>query len=189
MNRQSLTNVVVFCLLLALGVASRWIAAENQPGLTNFTAIGATALFAGYFFRSRLAALLVPLALMVVSNLCLRQYNNFGQLAIVYVALLVPVAIGMLLKRNLRWWTVGVGAVASSVSFFLLTNFAEWAFYNLYPHTASGLVEGYVAAIPFFRNTLASDLMFSTLIFGAYALAVSAGILSKRNLAPVEIRQ
>ena len=188
MNRQSVTNIVVFCLLLALGVVSRWIAAEYQPGMTNFTAIGATALFAGYYFRSRLTALFVPLAVMVISNLWLRQYNNFGQLAIVYAALLLPVAIGMLLQRNLRWWTVGVGAVASSVSFYLITNFAEWAFYNLYPHTAAGLIEGYVAAIPFFRNTLASDLLFSGLIFGTYWLAVSAGILPRRRVAPAQLR-
>lgn len=189
MNRQTVTNIVVFCSLLGLGVATRWIAAENQPGLTNFTAIGAAALFAGYFFRQRIAAVLVPLAVMVLSNLCLRQYNNFGQLAIVYVALLAPVAIGMLLKRNLRWWTVGIGAAVSSVSFYLLTNFAEWAFYNLYPHTMAGLIEGYVAAIPFFRNTLASDLLFSGLIFGTYWLAVSAGILPRRaELAPAEVR-
>ena len=76
-----------------------------------------------------------------------------------YAALLVPVVIGMFLQRNLKWWTVGIGAVASSISFYLITNFAEWAFYNLYPHTAAGLIEGYVAAIPFFKNTLASDLL------------------------------
>ena len=110
MKRQTLANIVVFCLLVVLGVVSRWIAAENQPSLTNFTAIGATALFAGYFFRSRLAALLLPLAAMAVSNLWLRQYDNIGQLVIVYVALIVPVAIGMLLKGNLRWWTLGIGA-------------------------------------------------------------------------------
>lgn len=190
MNRQLLTSVVVFCLLLGLGVATRWIAAENQPDMTNFTAIGATALFAGYFFRSRFGAFLVPLAVMVVSNLCLRQYNNFGQLAVVYVALLLPVAFGMLLRRNLRWWTVTAGAVASSVAFFLITNFADWAFYNLYPHTAAGLIEGYVAAIPFFRNTLASDLLFSGLFFGTHWLAVSAGIVPRRaKWAPAEIRQ
>jgi hypothetical protein len=189
MKRPFVANLVVFCLLLTLGVATRWIAAENQPGLTNFTAIGATALFAGYFFRPRLAALLVPLAVMVVSNLCLRQYNNFGQLAVVYVALLLPVVFGMLLRRNLQVWSVAAGAVASSITFFLVTNFAEWAFYNLYPHTTAGLIEGYQAAIPFFGNTLASDLLFSGLIFGTHWLAVSRGVLSRSELAPAPAPQ
>ena len=79
--------------------------------------------------------------------------------------------------------------MAGSISFYLITNFAEWAFYDLYPHTAAGLIEGYVAAIPFFRNTLASDLLFSVLIFGTYWLAVSAGILPRRELAPAKARR
>jgi hypothetical protein len=128
-----------------------------------------------------------PLAIMVISNLCLRKYNNYGQMAIVYLALLLPVVFGMLVRRRPRAWSVVAGALATSVTFFVVTNFAEWAFYDLYPHTAAGLVEGYAAAIPFFRNTLVSDMLFSGLIFGTYWLAVSSGILVSRELKAVPI--
>jgi len=204
MKRELKTNLLVFCVLLALGVATRWISEANyvklpnpagdatnitDVGLANFTAIGACALFAGFFFRQRLAAFLLPLAIMVVSNLCLRKYNNLGQMAIVYVALLLPVAFGMLLRRRANVWSVAAGALATSITFFLVTNFAEWAFYDLYPHTASGLMAGYVAALPFFRNTLASDMLFSGLIFGTYWLAVSSGMLASRQLKTVPVIQ
>ena len=197
MKRQTISNIFVFCLLVIVGVASRWVSEANYPklsgiavnessdlqsiGLANFTAIGAISLFAGYFFRPRIAAFLVPLAVMIVSNLCLKNYNNFAQMGIVYVALLLPVAFGLLLRRNLKAWSVLTGALATSVTFYVITNFAEWAFYDLYPHTAAGLTAGYVAALPFFRNTVLSDLLFSGLIFGAYWLAVSSGVLQPRQ--------
>jgi hypothetical protein len=193
MKRELLTNILVFCLLVILGVATRWVSESNYPkltgiaanepsdlnsiGLANFTAIGAISLFAGYFFRPRIAAFLVPLAVMIISNLCLKHYNNFSQMSIVYLALLLPVAFGLLLRRNLKAWSVVTGALATSVTFFIITNFAEWAFYDLYPHNASGLMAGYVAALPFFRNTLLSDMLFSGVIFGTYAVAVSSGWL------------
>ena len=200
MKRELITNIFVFCLLVVLGVTTRWVSEANYPkltgvsanepsdlnsiGLANFTAIGAISLFAGYYFRPRIAAFLVPLAVMIISNLCLKHYNNFGQMGIVYLALLLPVAFGLLLRRNLKAWSVAVGAVSTSVTFFIITNFAEWAFYDLYPHTASGLASGYAAAIPFFRNTLLSDLLFSGVIFGTYALAVSSGWL-RSPMAPL----
>ncbi len=183
MKREPVTNFVVFCLLVALGVATRWMSDAFKPELSNFTATAAVALFAGYFFRNPLATVLLPLAVMVVSNFCLAPYNNYGQFAIVYFALLLPVAIGMLLRRKLNVWTVLGGSLASSVIFFLLTNFAEWAFYNLYPHNAAGIVESYIAALPFFGKTLAGDLFFTAVTFGAYWLAVSSNVLLRRELA------
>src|SRR5436190_15506760 len=103
MRRDLIGNVAVFCILVALGVGTRWISEANyvklpnpagdatnitDVGLANFTAIGACALFGGFFFHQRVAAFLLPLAIMVISNLCLRNYNNYGQMAIVYAALL-----------------------------------------------------------------------------------------------------
>jgi hypothetical protein len=204
MKRELKTNLLVFCVLVALGVVTRLISEANyvklpnppgdatditDVGLANFTAIGACALFAGFFFRQRVAAFLLPLAILVISNLCLRKYNNYGQMAIVYVAWLLPVAFGMLVRRRPRAWSVAAGAVASSVTFFIVTNFAEWAFYDLYPHSVSGLVAGYAAAIPFFRNMLAGDMLFSGLIFGTYWLAVSSGVLASRELQPVSVTE
>jgi hypothetical protein len=51
----------------------------------------------------------------------------------------------------------------------VLTNFGVWAIDNLYPKTTAGLVDCYVAAIPFFRNMLLGDLLYSALLFGALA--------------------
>jgi hypothetical protein len=65
-------------------------------------------------------------------------------------------------------------AVAGSVLFYVLTNFGTWLTTGMYPRTLEGLAACYVAAIPFFQNTLAGDLFFSALLFGGFAVAERA---------------
>ena len=57
-------------------------------------------------------------------------------------------------------------ALASSVSFFLVSNFAVWAAWQMYPKTFPGLMMSYAAGLPFFRGTVESDLFFSIAFFG-----------------------
>ena len=52
----------------------------------------------------------------------------------------------------------------------MLSNLGEWAFQPLYPKTAAGLIECYVAAIPFFGNTLLGDALYTLLLFGGFRL-------------------
>ena len=64
------------------------------------------------------------------------------------------------------------GAVlASSTSFFILSNFAVWVGSNMYPHTAAGLVACYIAAIPFYANDVMSTAVTAGALFGLPALA------------------
>ncbi len=58
----------------------------------------------------------------------------------------------------------------ASVLFFIITNFGAWLVGNLYPKTLAGLVSCYVAAIPFFRNTLLGDAVYTLVLFGGFAL-------------------
>jgi hypothetical protein len=58
-------------------------------------------------------------------------------------------------------------ALASSVSFFLISNFAVWAAWQMYPKTFDGLMMSYAAGLPFFRGTLESDMFFSIAMFGS----------------------
>jgi hypothetical protein len=122
-------------------------------------------------------------------------------MAAVYFALAAPVLWGGFLRRRLsftkaqttrgRAWnraaaaTAGLAmcSLAASVFFFLASNFAHWLFTDMYAKTADGLVRCYMAALPFFRYTLGSDLAFASVLFGAYALAT---VLATRQVAVVE---
>jgi hypothetical protein len=104
--------------------------------------------------------------------------------------LALPVFARDLLRRSFelapgRWdrackSSVGLigSSLISSVLFFLVTNFAVWTLSKYYASDASGLAACYAAGVPFFRYTLAGDLCFSFLLFGAYAVAVTTSMVS-----------
>jgi len=180
MKRDELLSTLVFAGLVTLGVWSRFAFLENWP---NFTAAASVALFAGYFFASRVAAMMVPLAVMVISNLYLPSYNGPGEVFVVYGALIVPVLLGGSLRTRFTW-PRGIGSMlASSLLFYVVTNLAAWFYLSgpdmMYDRTWAGLVESYVAALPFFRNSLAGNLVFFVLLFDGYFLAAGLGWLPR----------
>ena len=168
MNRETVRELIVFCLLLAIGVVGRWA----QPAW-NFTPLAAVAMMGGYYFRSLWPALLLPLGVLAVSDLTLLAHNSLAVQLSVYVAISVPWMLGRLLRRQENYRTLLAlgGGVASAVAFFLVTNFAVWASHNYYPHTWAGLVECYAAAVPFFRTMLAGDVFYVGLLFGGLSVA------------------
>ena len=135
-------------LLAFVGVA---ILSRLVVHIPNVTAVTATALFAGRYFQRKSLAFAVPLLIMAVTDLFLGFYNIS---VFVYAALLGVVVIGQWAKRISVW-----SVLASSVLFFVLTNFGVWVLG--YPKTWEGLVACYTAAIPFFRASLIGDFAFS----------------------------
>jgi hypothetical protein len=167
-RRDSTQQWLVFCLLVAIGVVGRW----GQPQW-NVTPLAATALFAGFYFTHRGFAILVPLVALTISNLALETYDNVFEMAAVYVAMALPVLIGTWMQRLKSWpaWAIAgpVAALASSITFYLLTNFAVWAFTPDYPFT---LATCYADAIPFLRWMAAGDQIYTATLFGCYALSL-----------------
>jgi hypothetical protein len=154
-------------LLVSLIVAAAL--ARLVPHPQNFTPIGAMAIFAGAVFADRRLALAVPLAALLIGDLA-------TGLHILIPAVYGSFALNVLLARWLRnrRTVVATAAVtlAGAVQFFVTTNFAAWLAF--YPHTAEGLLQCYVAAVPYFRNTLLGDAVFVTLLFGGLAVAERA---------------
>jgi hypothetical protein len=181
-KRLTRFELAAFVLLAAAGIALRMC----FQAIPNFAPVAALALFAGYFFTSRWTAAALPVTVMVVTDWFIGGYHP-AMMAVVYASLMAPVLIrGPLRQRfsaargEVRFpagqaaaSTVGlVGcSLAASVIFFLVTNFAHWAIYDMYEKSAAGLLACYAAALPFFRYTLAGDLTFACLLFGGYVLA------------------
>ena len=121
------------------------------PHLPNFTPITAIALFGGLYFTNKSMAYLVPLFIMVLSDLFL----GFHSISIfVYTAFLLVSFIGTQTKKP-SVFTI----LLSSVGFFIVTNFGVWIL--SYPKSWTGLIECYTLAIPFFRNSLLGDFFYS----------------------------
>lgn len=147
------------------------------PHPPNFAPIGAMALFGGACFADRRAAFLVPLAAMFLSDLAiaaLRGNLSLGLhrlIPVVYGSFALIVCLGFWLRTRRALVPIAGATLATSVLFFVLTNFGVWALGSWYPKTWEGLVACYVAAIPFFHNTLLGDAVYATALFGGLALA------------------
>ena len=167
--QTTVRELAVFLLLVAIGVCGRW----GQPEWC-FTPIAAVSVFAGFYFGRLWVAALVPLSCLVLSDLILPAYDHLAVMLMTYLSMIVPVALGRLLRSGqsgtgkvMRWAACGL---IPATLFFLTTNFAVWAFKSNYEKTWAGLAECYLAAIPFFRWMLAGDLFYLAVVFGCYAL-------------------
>lgn len=156
-------NIFIFVLILGAAALRIW---GNLP--YNFTPVAAIALFGGALFSSRTLAIAVPLAVMFISDLFLGLHSS---MIAVYGAFLAIVLIGRRISSNPTMLNAYVGAIVGSVLFFLITNAAAWLVLPEYTKDLGGLLNSYVAGIPFFRGTFAGDLLFTTVLFGSYKLA------------------
>jgi hypothetical protein len=153
---------LVLISMILIAAASRLI--PHPPNMTSLTAV---ALFGGAYFSDKRLAFLVPLSALFLSDLMLGFYHH---MEVVYLSFALIVTIGLWLQKHHKALPIAGAALASTVLFFLLTNFGVWAFDAFYPKTLEGLVACYVAAIPFFQNTLLGDLLYTTILFGSFAL-------------------
>jgi hypothetical protein len=169
MNRQlTRKETLLYRTLFALAVIVLAAGLRIAPHPWNFTPVGAMALFSGAFIRDRRLAFLFPLLALFAGDI----FVGFHKLMpVVYASFLLSVAIGFWLRNRRSVARVGAATLFGAIQFFLITNFAVWAFGLSYPRTGAGLLSCYVAGIPFFWNTLAGDALYASLLFGGFALA------------------
>ena len=160
-------------ILIALGLVVLVVVARLVPHLPDFTPTLAVGLVAGTYLPSGLA-LLAGLGGYFASNLFLPGNSFIGSLVVV-AAIVVAITVGRFMSRVMRQRKISrkLGAVVfatliSSVAFFLITN-CNFLYngYAFYPMNFGGLIESYVAGIPFFRTQLLGDLVYSGVLFGA----------------------
>ena len=137
-----------------------------------FTPVAASLLFFGARGPRRQAW--VPLTLLAVSDVVLTTvvyaYPFSVDHFVTWIWYAAVLWLGTNLRENLRPLRVIFAALASSVSFFLVSNFAVWAAWNMYPKNLDGLMMSYAAALPFFRRAVAGDLFFTCVMFATPVL-------------------
>lgn len=172
-------NLWVVIVIIGVAIITRII-----PHYPNFTALGAAALFGGAYM-CRKYGFLIPVVALFLSDLILNnllyakqfphEYDGFvlfvPQTLWTYGALILIVVLGSRFIREGKLLSLIGTSVSASVVFFLITNFAVWPGSTIYPKSIEGLLMSYGAGLPFFWNTLISDLFFVAVFFGGYALA------------------
>jgi hypothetical protein len=170
------SRTAVLLSAIVLAAAGRWL-----PHLDNFAPMTAMAVFAAARLNDRRLALVAPLVALGVSDLGLEvlhrldpdRWPNWGLYAGmwgVYGGILAAGLLGLLARRR-SLVVAGGTLLGGSVAFFLVSNFAFWASTDFLPHTFSGLVASYEAAVPFYRNSLFGDCVYGVILFGGLALA------------------
>src|SRR5665213_2694678 len=147
--------------LIGLDVVARLV--PHAPG---FMPIAASALFAGRMMRIPGLAFVVPIAAMGLSTL----------------AVSLPALVGMVTRRWSGIPTTIAVMVPCSLAFFVISNFAVWAFSGIYSLDIAGLTQCYVAALPFLQNTMAGDLFWTAVLFGgAWAIQNRAALAGRAH--------
>jgi hypothetical protein len=178
-------NGIIFFLILA-AAATRFIPLNGDATWFNFTPVGAIALFGGTYFNNRLKAYLVPLSILLISDILLNHaytgtwalfYDGF---ATVYLCFAIMVFIGSLVKK-VNVGSVFLASVAGVFIHWILADIEPWLAGTMYSKDINGYFLALVAAIPFERNLLFGNLIFGALLYGSFELVKSKLSLSKEN--------
>ena len=180
---------------LAFAIASRFLVVFN-PAWANFSPIASMALFAGAYISNRYQAILWTILPIWISNLVLNnvfysQYFNGFSWGIDFVQVALIAAIPFIGARIKSVGSFVGGNVATVLGFFILSNLAVWAGdvigYGfaagnavVYAKDFSGLVTCYTNALPFLKNAILSQFVFSAVLFGGFELVKSKSLALQR---------
>ena len=166
----------ILSLLVLLAAFSRII-----PHPSNFAPIGAMALFGAAYFSKKTITFLIPilslwLSDLFINNVIYAQYFDgfvffYPGFYWNYLAFVLIGAVGLLLLKKTKLQHILLASLSASALFYLVSNFGVWASGTMYPMSFNGLITCYTAAIPFFKNTVMSDLVYCGVLFGAFEFA------------------
>jgi len=190
MSLQKINTRTIVLILMIVGAAAMRLVSYKFPYLlSNFTPVGAIALFGGAYFTDKWKAYVVVLITLFASDILINYlYTSkwvlwYGGSFWVYLTFAIMVFIGSLIKKA-TVVNVGIASLISIAIHWLIIDL-PWMYGTLYPHSLNGYGQSLVAAIPFERNMLLGDILFCAILFGGFELAKSkyTALRSKRELA------
>ena len=149
-NNLLLPIVIILSLSLTRLIPHPW----------NFTPMLAVGIFSGFYFKQFYLSLFIVILSMFIGDLYLGFHST---MFFTYISLAVAVIIGLYIK-HFKFTDILFSGLASSVSFFIITNFGAWLTLEMYEKNFSGLLQSYTLAIPFFHNTLISTFLYLILL-------------------------
>jgi hypothetical protein len=205
-NTPSAPLLAVALLAVAYAIAYRLAPEWTIP---NLSPIGALCLFSLAFYPARWGFLL-PLGVMVVSDLTLYSWYGWSPFNLpVYLCFAVYGLAGLAWRTRPGILRLAFGTVGSGLVFFVITNFVVWLGASQgvsapagtavleepttryshplirYSRDLKGLGACYAMALPFYRNTLLGDLVFTSAFFGMAFASIRLVNAGRRLHAPV----
>jgi len=177
LNKSNL--LILFILILACALYRVW---DSRP--MGFAPQIAMALFAGSVSKDKRFAFLFPVLSLFISDLLYQFLYSQGLSTIKgfysgqwqnYLLIASITVIGFFINKN-RISQIFIGSLAGAVYFFLISNFMVWVGGGWdinnqpYPRSFSGLMLCYSEALPFFKWSVLSTLLFNGVFFGSFYL-------------------
>jgi hypothetical protein len=160
-------NPILYIYVLAA------IALRLLPHPWNPTPIGAMFLFSAATFRSRLEGWILPFAALLISDVLTAELLHQGHGVFdwpVWISFTAVGAVGWVLRSKIAPLRVLGVAIAGALTFYIVVDFAIWVGrQHTYPHTLAGLMDCYIAALPFLRNDVIGNVVYCAIMFGSYA--------------------
>lgn len=153
---------------VVLGLFAGAMLSRLVPHPSNWTAVGAFAIWSGFLFRDRWMAIAAPLVVLLVTDLILQAHPTMPWT-------FAACATITILARGFRVHKSGVRLLSASLVgsglFFAISNFGVWYSTDFYAHTWPGLVSCFVAAVPFFSAQVVGDLIYCAIFAGVVHMA------------------
>lgn len=167
--KSNYTNILLAAMLILAAAVMRIITAEFH--LPNITPIAAVGLFSGVVIKDKRYAYLLPLLSLFVADAYFQFFTTikgfYGiEQILVYTAMALVTFLGSKMGNISTVKVIGYSLIGSLL-FFVISNFGSFL-KGWYGYDFKGLVTTYTVAIPFFKNTVMSDLGGNIILFGAY---------------------
>jgi len=164
--------------MILLAAASRFLPVAF-PTMANFSPVGTMALFGGAYFTKKHWAFIIPMVSLWLSNLVLNNvfytqwYPTFslGFETTVFVSFALVVGIGIVFLNKVNVINLLTANILGTLGFFFVSNFLVWMGGTMYTKDFTGLINCFTMGLPFLKNTLLSNLVFSAIMFGAFEYA------------------
>jgi len=183
---------VLLIIIVVAGLMRIPNAAQITPW-SNFSPIGAMALFGGAYFTKIWKAFLFPLLTLFLGDLAISVFIFHGKYGFIYGGwywiygiFLLIVLLGRLIIRKVTIKNVIMASVSAAVLHWLLADLTMWIIgatdlRSMTPLSRDihGLTQCYAQGFPLMKNFLAGTLVYSGIMFGAYEW------IKKRNEKPV----
>lgn len=187
--KLSVPALLLVILVSVISTGAMRLLSFYVPVLSNFTPMGAVAIFGGAYFADKWKAALVSIVTLFATDVFINYLYMqkivlwYGNSALwLYGSLMIMILIGSLIKRA-NVTNVLVASLASVAVHWLLTDIEPWLYSTYYPKGLLGYGESLLMAIPFERNMLLADAVFGAVLFGGYAL------LKNKYVAKYEVKQ
>jgi hypothetical protein len=180
-DKNTLKGFIIISIYILVIALSKLI-----PHTENFSAITGMVIFGGFMFGRQKNFFLITIVALFFTDFIFNNYVHpeyfphrtglvffSGYMIWVYLSYALIILLASFFLRKFSYLKLFSTAIAGSIVFYLITNFAWLYPATLYSRDFAGIIQSYAAALPFFRTSLVSDVLFSFLIFGVYDLVVN----------------